>query len=85
MYKRVYDFIEIYSILYQQQFGFHSKHSTTRALINITEKIRSVLDQNKVSCGIFIDLQKALDTVNHEIFLHKLNYYGLRGVVKQLV
>ena len=36
--------------------------STTHALINITEKIRSALDQNKVSCGIFIDLQKTFDT-----------------------
>ena len=81
MYKRAYDLIEKYSILSPQQFGFRSKHSTTHALINITEKIRSALDQNKVSCGIFIDLQKAFDTVNHEILLHKLNYYGFRGVV----
>ena len=81
MYKRAYDFIEKYSILYAQQLRFRSKHSTTHALINITEKIRSALDQNEVSCGIFIDLQKAFDTVNHEILLHKLNYYGFRGVV----
>ena len=44
------------------------------ALINITEKIRSALDQNKVSCGIFID------TVNQEMMLYNLNYYGFRGV-----
>ena len=67
------------NILSPQQF--RSKHSTAHALINITEKIKSALDQNKVSCGIFIDLQKAFDTVNHEILLHKLNYYGFRGLV----
>ena len=62
MYKRTYDFIEKYSFLYPPQFGFRSKDSNTHALINITEKIRSALDQNKVSCGIFINLQKAFAT-----------------------
>ena len=54
----------------------YSFYSTTHALINITEKVRAALDQNKVSCGIFVDLQKAFDTVNHKILLDKLNYYG---------
>ena len=56
-------------------------NTTTHALINITEKIRSALDHNKVLCGIFIDLQKAFDTVNHKILLQKLNYCGYRGVI----
>ena len=81
MYKRVYSFIENNEILYQLQFGFHAKHSTSHALINITEKIRSALDQNNVACGIFVDLQKAFDTVNHDILLDKLNYYGFRGII----
>ena len=65
VYKRIYDFIEKFDCLYTQQFGFRAKYSTTRALINITEKIRSALDQNKVACSIFVYLQKAFDTVNH--------------------
>ena len=60
-------FLEKINILYDLQFGFRAKHSTTHALISITEKIRSALDAGKVTCGIFIDLQKAFDTVNHEI------------------
>ena len=49
--------------------------------MNITESIRSALDNRKVAGGVFVDLQKAFDTVNHEILIHKLNYYGIRGTV----
>ena len=81
VYKRIYNFIEENKCLYSLQFGFRAKHSTTHALINITEKIRSALDNNKVASGIFVDLQKAFDTVNHEILLSKLEYYGFRGII----
>ena len=81
IFKRVYEFLEKYKCLYELQYGFRSKHSTVHALINITETIRKALDDSKVVCGIFVDLQKAFDTVNHEILLHKLNHYGIRGSV----
>ena len=81
MYKRIYAFLDKYDLLYGLQFGFRAKHSTTHTLINITEKIRSALDDGKVTCGIFIDLQKAFDTVNHEILLKKMEYYGFRGKI----
>ena len=45
----------------------------------MTEKIKESIDQNKYGCGIFIDLRKAFDTVNHEILLKKLDHYGIRG------
>ena len=53
------------------QFGFRAKHSTIHALIYITGKIRSALDNGKVACGIFINLQKEFDRVYHEILLKK--------------
>ena len=65
---------------YDLQFGFRKKHSTNHALIEITETIRKALDDKKYACGIFIDLQKAFDTVNHSILVNKLEYYGIRGV-----
>ena len=80
MYSRLYAFLNIHNCIYNLQFGFREKHSTTHALFSITETIREALDNNNFSCGIFIDLQKAFDTVNHEILLQKLNHYGIRGV-----
>ena len=50
-------------------------------MINITKSIRSALDNKKVAGGVFVDLQKAFDTVNHEILIYKLNHYGIRGTV----
>ena len=80
MHKRVYEFVEDKNILYELQFGFRMFHSTQHALIDITEDIRSAIDGNMFALGVFIDLQKAFDTVDHEILLTKLAHYGIRGV-----
>ena len=63
------------------KFGFRNKHSTTHALIKITEKIRKALVKKQFACGIFIDLQKAFDTINHNILLNKSDYYDYVLVV----
>ena len=51
------------------------------ALISITEKIKKSLDNNEYSCGVFLDFQKAFDTVNHEVLLKKLHHYEIRGII----
>ena len=79
MHKRLYNFLEDNNILYNKQVGFRKNNSTMDALIKITEKIKESIDKGKYGCGIFIDLRKAFDTVNHDILLLKMEHYGVRG------
>ena len=80
MHKRLYNFLEEQGSIYDNQFGFRKNHSTNHALLHLTEDIRQAIDSNKFACGVFIDLQKAFDTVDHNILLKKLEHYGIRGV-----
>ena len=75
MYKRLSNFLDINNLIYSLQFGFRQKYSTTHALINLTESIRQTLDEGSFGCGIFADLQKAYDIVDHKILLHILEFY----------
>jgi len=81
MYTRLISFINKHKILYKYQFGFRKKHSTTIAIIEITDNIIKELEEGKCSAGIFIDFQKAFDTVDHNILISKLDHYGIRGPV----
>ena len=80
MYSRLYNFLNTYNCLSELQFGFRAKHSTSHALVSITETIREALDTGNFACGVFIDLQKAFDTVDHDILISKLKFYGIRGI-----
>ena len=67
VYNRLYKSFEDIKLVYNLQFGFRQKHSTTHAVIPLTKKIREQLDSGKYGCGIFVDTQKAFDTVDHTI------------------
>ena len=68
------------SVIYDLQFGLRERYLTSHALIHLTDKIRERQDSGNFACGKFVDLQKAFDTVDHEILIHKLNHYDIREV-----
>ena len=81
MHKRLYHFLELHNVLFENQFGFRKNNSTSYALMEITEHIKESIDKGKFGCGIYIDLRKAFDTVNHSILFKKMEHYGVRGVL----
>jgi len=79
MYNRLINFLNKHDILSPNQYGFRKNLSTSMALLDLVDKLSSSIDNNEITVGIFIDLAKAFDTVNHNILLSKLYHYGIRG------
>ena len=70
--NRLLKFWTKYNVLYDYQFGFRKNHSTTLALIEITDNIYNWLENNNYVIGLYLDIQKAFDTVSHALLLKKL-------------
>ena len=66
VYSRLYSFLNLRNCIYDLQFGFREKHSTNHALFSLAEVVGDSLDNGNFTCGIFLDLQKAFDTVDHD-------------------
>jgi len=83
MYKRLLMFLEMNDILYEYQFGFRKNYSTSQAVMEVLDNIYQSCDNSETTIGIYLDLQKAFDTVNHSILLQKLEIYGVRGIIQK--
>ena len=81
MFNRCMDYIDKNSILNEKQFGFRTNHSTYMAIIELVDKVVSAVERNESTLGIFLDISKAFDTIDHDILLYKLEYCGFRGIV----
>lgn len=78
--KRITSFLDKYQILSPEQHGFRSKHSTSSAIVKLTQIINTALNDNKLATVVFVDLKKAFDTVDHQILLK--NYNAMDSEIK---
>ena len=67
-------------VLYKKQFGFQKIFTTAHAVISLIEYIEKAIDKKMFVCGVLVDLQKAFDTVDHNILLYKLSHYGIKDI-----
>ena len=79
VYVRLYNYVVKCNILTAKQFGFQPSHSCYMALLELYDRLSEAIDNKEFAIGLFIDLQKAFDTLDHGILLRKLSFYGIRG------
>jgi len=85
IYDRLLNHIQTNNILHAKQFGFRVSLSTDKASYKLIDDILNVLNNKLMVGGIFCDLQKAFDCIDHNILLAKLEFYGITGVTYRLI
>ena len=85
IYQWIYSYLESKSILYPSQYGFRNKRSCTQAISELTGYVLQAKNRQEHCTNVYLDLSKAFDTLDHEILLQKLDWYGIRGIAKEWI
>ena len=80
VHHQLYGFLQRNRIISPSQFGFRKKLSTTDAITDMLQFVYDKLDNGDIVISFCLDFAKAFDTVNHNILLKKLEWYGIRGI-----
>ena len=84
MYDQIYNYFQNNELFYNSQYGFRKNHSTELATLEIIDRVIQEMDKYNTPINIYIDLSKAFDTIDHNILLCKLKYYGLNDAALDL-
>ena len=85
MYLQIHQHFQSNQLYYSSQYGFRESHSTELAVLEIVDRIIYNMDAGHTPINIYMDLSKAFDTIDHNILIQKLKYYGLNGISLSLI
>jgi len=80
MFNRLNQHLNVNRIIFPEQHGFRRGINIENAIFSLTNTILSSLNKKQVVAGLFCDLSKDFDSINHSVLLQKLSYYGVRGI-----
>jgi len=85
IFNQIHEHFKSENLYYDNQYGFRANHSTEYATLELVDRLNYEMDKGNFPLNVYIDLSKAFDTVDHEILLSKLQYYGIRNTSLSLL